>query len=196
MKRITKNVVRVSLAVVIPAISIVLLGLVPINAGFLKEPLARAVREATGFQLGIRDPTIVRLGLNPARNEQRLRLRRSCRFAVAECGYAPRPARTAPDAFGPHTHSLDCSGRYRLRLLRGVPGDEAGSGQARRSASRRHRFDQTRQDRHSLRSSIRDGPVAVRYRPNPGHRAVRGAGTAGRRHQCVGRSKMPMARST
>lgn len=65
MKRITKNEVRVSLAVVILAISIVLLGLVPINAGFLKDPLARAVREATGFQLGIRDPTIVRLGLNP-----------------------------------------------------------------------------------------------------------------------------------
>lgn len=65
MKPVIRNSIVTLLILVALILVTLLLGLVPINAGFMKGPLAAAVRDRTGLDLTIGDPLILRLGANP-----------------------------------------------------------------------------------------------------------------------------------
>ena len=65
MSTVARNTVRILGAAFALVIVAVLLGFVPINIGFLKGPVADAVKEATGLELSIHEPLRLRLGVTP-----------------------------------------------------------------------------------------------------------------------------------
>jgi len=65
MKPVARKRTRILLAVVVLAISAVLLGVVPFPAGFIRGPIESAVRDATGLELSINGPIKLRLGPTP-----------------------------------------------------------------------------------------------------------------------------------
>jgi uncharacterized protein involved in outer membrane biogenesis len=61
-----RHLLRVFLFVVAALLGALLLGLIPVNVGLLKGPLADVVRGATGLHLVVDGPIILRLGPNPS----------------------------------------------------------------------------------------------------------------------------------
>ena len=62
----TRKFTRVLLIAAALAVSAVLLGIVPFNAGLIRGPVETAVRDATGLELSIGDRIILRLGPTPS----------------------------------------------------------------------------------------------------------------------------------
>ena len=65
MKLAIKNFFRTLLIILALAAGLVLFGVVPFNAGFIRTPLEDAVRDATGLNFAISGPITLRLGSRP-----------------------------------------------------------------------------------------------------------------------------------
>jgi len=65
MKPVIKKLIRYFVVIVAVVAGIVLFGIVPFNAGFLRAPIEDAVRDASGLDLTIGGPIKLRLGLTP-----------------------------------------------------------------------------------------------------------------------------------
>jgi uncharacterized protein involved in outer membrane biogenesis len=62
---IKKPIVILAVALII-VLAVLLLGMVPINVGFMKGPISAAARATTGLELAIGGPLTLRLGANPS----------------------------------------------------------------------------------------------------------------------------------
>ena len=65
MKPAAKNLFRSLLVIFSLAAGVVLFGVVPFNAGFIRAPIENAVRDATGLNFSIGGPIMLRLGSTP-----------------------------------------------------------------------------------------------------------------------------------